>query len=197
MGPAVSFSSVNNRFASLVYMKWDISSEQKDSILRTAEHQVSSTICGLMGNTSKQAPSNVQTSFSMAGEVLQNPWGHLEQKNAPNTQQGLLQKGVTSICKACLRCSIGYCCEDSKSQGGMRGEILPSQVGIHAHGKKKIEQFSFSKQLLRRTWHLAQSSCQQETNWHQQSMKGLTCVQNLANTRKRRKQEKLDNSWVV
>lgn len=66
------------------------------------------------------------------------PMGSSRAKNAPNAQQGLLQKGVTSICKASLRCSIGYCCEDSKSQGGTRGEILPSQVGIHAHGKKKI-----------------------------------------------------------
>lgn len=112
------------------------------------------------------------------------PTGSSQAKNAPNPQQGLLQKGVTSICKTSLRCSISYCCEDSKSGGGMRREILPSKVGIHDHEKKNIEQFSFSKQLLCRTRHLAQSSYQQETNQHQQSMKGLTCVQNLAKTQK-------------
>lgn len=169
-------------------------SRRTDNILCTGEHQVSSIICGLMGNTSKQGASKVQMFFSMGGEVLQEPQSHPEQKNAANPQQGPLWKANTNICKTSLRCSSRYCCEDSKSEGGTRGEILPSKVGILAPGKKNIEHFSFSKQLLCRTRHLPQSSCKQEANRHQQSMKGLTCAQNLANTWKRRKQEKLANS---
>lgn len=60
----------------------------------------------------------------------------ISSKRTPNPQQGPIWKAVISICKACLRCSIDYCCEDSKSGGGTRGEILPSKVGIYAHSKK-------------------------------------------------------------
>lgn len=77
-------------------MEWALSSEEKDreSVLRIREHQVSSTVTGLTGNTSKQGASNVQTSFSVGGEVLRNPRGHLEQKSAPNPQQEPLRKEV-------------------------------------------------------------------------------------------------------
>lgn len=58
---------------------------------------------------------------------------------------------------------------------------------------KKYELFSFSKQLLRSTRHLAQSSCQQEKYQHQQSMKGLTCAQNLLKPRK----EENRKNWIT
>lgn len=137
-------SPINNRFAPLA--TWNrISgvSRRTDNILCTGEHQVSSIICGLMGNTSKQGPSKVQMFFSMGGEVLQEPQGHPERKNAANPQQGPLWKADTNICKTSLRCSSHYCCEDSKSKGGTRGEILPSKVGIPAPGKKKLSIFLF------------------------------------------------------
>lgn len=114
-----------------------------DNILCTGEHQVSSNICGLMGNTSKQGPSKVQTFFSVGGEVLQEPQGHPEQKNASNPQQGPLQKADTNICKTSLRCSSRYCCEDSKSERDTKGEILPNKVGISAPSKKILSIFLF------------------------------------------------------
>lgn len=116
----------------------------------------------------------------------------ISSKRAPNPQQELLWKGVISICKACLRCSINYCCEDSKSGGGTRGEILPSKGGIYSHSKKQ-QQFSFSKELLCRTRHLALSSCQQGTNRHEEPMKGLTYVQNLQTQGK----EEHRKSWIT
>lgn len=70
----------------------------------------------------------------------------------------------------------------------------PKQGWETCSRQKNAEHFSFSKQLLCRTQRLPQSSHKQETNQHQQSMKGPTCTQNLANTWKRRKQEKLANS---
>lgn len=118
-------------------------STRTDNILCTEEHQDSSNICGLMAKTSKQGPSKVQTFFSVGGEVLQKPQGQPQQKNAPNPQQEPLWKADTNICKTSLRCSSRSCWEDSKSEGGTGGSILPSKVGKPAHGKKMLSIFLF------------------------------------------------------
>lgn len=95
MGPAVFLSSINNGFApQATWNRIYRASRRRDSILQTGERQVSSTTCGLTGKTSKQGLSNVQTSFSVGGEVLQNPRGHLEQKMLQILSTGRYRRGL-------------------------------------------------------------------------------------------------------